>query len=149
MRKISKWQVFVIFYYSPPRAVAEWCLIVGVSIPILTYPITEGLFPLLLLVVSGIVVFIKLKAVRKIKYIIKNGIKTEAEITRISNTVMEVNDRTLKTFNFQYVANGKRFNHEYQSAYKGFLKHGDRLTLIFLEENPRIVFIPRLYKLRI
>ena len=82
-------------------------------------------------------------------YVLRHGVKSIAEITRITNTNTEHNERTIKEYNFRYEVNGKMFNHEYQSAYKRHLQEGERLTIFYDPKNPKLCFIPSLYNLTI
>ena len=60
---------------------------------------------------------------------------------------MEHNERTVKDYNFQYEANGKMFNIEYQSAYHKSMEVGYKVNIFYLENNPGMAFIPEWFKL--
>lgn len=82
-------------------------------------------------------------------YILTHGVKAQAEITHISNTDFQHNGRTVKEYNFQFEADGKKFNYQYQSAYNRNLQTGDKLTIFYIKNDPNASFIPSLYKLNI
>ncbi|MDW3196337.1 MAG: hypothetical protein R8G66_28445 [Cytophagales bacterium] len=123
--------------------------VIGIVAPFLAYPKTEGLLALILLAIGGFFVNRKVRMVKNGSYILRYGMKTEAEITRISNTNLEHNNRTVKEYIFQYVANGRTHHYEYRSAFRRYLKEGDSMAIFYLEDDPKMAFIPRLYNLRI
>lgn len=118
-------------------------------IPVLTYPDPQGYLGLLFLIITAVVFRIKIKKVKRIAYILSNGILTEAEITCISDTEIEISDRTVKSYNFQYTANGKRFNYEHQSANLRHLDIGSKLSMYYLASHPKVIAIPSFYNLNL
>ena len=121
----------------------------GIAIPIIVFPRIEGLMGLVFIGVGAFFINRKINTMKTGLAVLRHGLKTTAEITNIENTNIEHNDRRVKEYNFQYEANGKLFNYQYQSAYKRHLEVGDKMTLFYLENNPKISFIPQLYNLRI
>lgn len=129
--------------------IGEMFCLGGMVIPIFFYPKPEALGGLLF---SGIGIFFILRKLNTMKfglYVLTHGVKTLAEITHISNTNFQHNDRTVKEYNFQFEADRKKFNYQYQSAYKRHLQIGDKLTIFYIQNDPKACFIPSLYNLNI
>ena len=147
--KVSNWQKLTIYFSTAPFLIGEGFLILGVVIPILAYPKTEGLFALILLGAGAFFLNRKVRTVKYGSYVLRNGIKTEAEISHIMKTNIEHNNRTVKEYTFQYEANGRKHYYKFHSAFKRQLQIRDKMTIFYLEDDPQMSFIPRLYNLRV
>lgn len=149
MRHITNWQKFLIYFNTTPFIIGEGFSICGMVIPFVTYPNPIGFLGLIL---TGGGIFLVKRKVDNMKfgvYVLTHGLKTEAEITRIDETNWSHNSRTVKEYNFQYMANAKLLNHQSQSAYKRHFQIGTKIPLFYVEDDPTLCFIPKLYNLNI
>ena len=119
----------------------------GVLIPTIAFPGIEAFFGLIVLSVGAFIVYHKYQTVKRGSYVLTYGVKSEAIVTDITNTNWRHNNRRVKEYNFQFEANGRKFNHGYRSAFKRHLRVGSKLTIFYIEENPKLAFIPKLYNL--
>ena len=149
MRHITKSQKRKIYFNTPPFFIGEGFCLEGALIPIIGYPEFESFLGLIFLAVGIFFVKRKLQTMKTGFHVLRHGVKTEAILTTISNTNLQHNNRIVKEYNFQYEANGKRLNYKYQSAYRRHLQVGNKMTLFFIEDNPKLSFIPKLYNLDI
>ena len=149
MRHITNSQKLSIYFYTPPIFIAEGFFIGGLVIPFVAYPIPQGFFGLLFLAVGAFFINRKIQTMKTGFYVLKHGMKTEAEITNITNTNWQHNDREIKEYNFQFDVDGRLYNYTYQSASKPYFQVGNKMTLFYIKDDPELCFIPRLYKLNI
>lgn len=149
MRNITRWQQFKIYFNTAPFIIGEGFCLGSIFLPIATFSHPAGLMAIIFALVGGFFVRRKLQNMHFGAYVLQHGLKTEAEVTQISNTSISHNERTVKEYHFQYIGNGKRFSLEYQSAYKRHLKLGSKMTLFYLEDDPSSSFIPELYNIKI
>ena len=147
MRKVTFQQKLTIYFSVAPHLIGEFFLIGGVIVPILTYPQIEGFFGILFSVIGWFFVNRKVRRVKRGSYVLENGAKTVATVSKITNTSLEHNGRTVKEYTFQYEVNGRKYHYEYRSAYRRHIQTGNEMTIYFQEDNPKVSFIPRLHNL--
>jgi hypothetical protein len=147
MRHISNSDKAAIYFNTAPLIIGEGFCIVGILLPIFSFPNLEAFSGLLFLGIGIFLIRRKLNTMKFGLYVLTHGVKSQAEITHISSTNFQHNGRTVKEYNFQFEADGKKFNYQYQSANKRHLQIGNKLTIYYIKNNPKSSFIPSLYNI--
>ncbi|UII33983.1 hypothetical protein LVD17_09170 [Fulvivirga ulvae] len=149
MRQITNSQKLTIYLNTAPFLLGEGFCIGGVLIPVIAFPSIEAFLGLVFLAIGVFIVYRKYQTVKRGTFVLTYGVKSEAVVTDITNTNWKHNKRRVKEYNFQFEANGRKFNHEYRSAFQRHLRAGSKMYIFYIQENPKLVFIPKLYNLNL
>jgi hypothetical protein len=149
MRKISLFNILLLYFNRSPFIFGEALFIVGIIFIISMFPDLISLFGLIIISIGIILIRIKFLSTKKAVNILRNGKYVESELTHIGNAGYSHNKRTVQRFVFEYLVNEKKFYYQFKSAYHRRLSVGDEFLIYYLEKNPEQAVIPTLYSVYI
>lgn len=148
-REISIFQKLNLYTTKAPYLLGEAFFIGGVVAPLISIfnQEKEAILGVFFLIPAFFFIRNKVKNYINGSKAIEYGEKTEAVLKEMESTGIQHNRRTVLAYTFEFKVKEKIYRYVFNSAYHKDLKLEMQFQLYYLEDNPNICVIPKLFSI--